>query len=964
MAETDIDVNRMRSGEHTNLQEHEALSFVTINCRSLQSLNKRDELSGLITEEDPDVICIVETWLTSEFTTSEVFRGADYTVYRRDRKETAGTGGGVAIAVRGNIVAEEQIDLETNCELMWIKVADKQGRPTYIGCYYRPPDCRPEPVEKLTESLEKLVSKAERLPHIVLTGDFNLPSICWSSGRVLRNPQYGMRVNNMMLTTVQQNHLEQINREATMKQGENINDLLCISHPDTLMNCETFDGFSSSDHKALRFRLTMSIPKMKEKPRMIYMWKRMDRIEISRRLQHCTMTVINHQLSVENTWITLTEAIQKSITECVPKKKYLGGKHLPYINRQIRCMCRKKKRLYLKAKKSQLQKDWEDYLNQQWLVKAVIRTSFNEYLNGMLEVDNTGTGQRLGRKFFKFIKQQRSDRVSLCKLVENGTEYNDAESMANILSRQYERVFTDPNNQLTDNLPSLAPSITNLEITMDGVRKLLRMVPLEKAAGPDKIPNIFIRTFADQLTPIVHYLYQRSLKTGEVPNQWKTAMVIPVYKKGNKADPSNYRPVSLTCVLCKIFEHILYKHVITHCESRDLIKTYQHGFRARHSCETQLINLLSDIQSGRDRGQRFAMIILDFSKAFDTVNHEKLLQVLPSYGIDGCILKWIHSWIMGRTQTVLLNGVTSDVVRVKSGVPQGSVLGPLMFLLYINGIGDCIQPPCKIRLFADDCILYRTVTSMDDHADLQLNLTRLEQWQNQWDLKFAPQKCYAMCLPAVLTNDPISAYMLNNVSLSVVNSQPYLGVHLQADLKWSVHINKVCAKSSSTLGFLRRNLHRCSRKIKACAYNTYILPQLLYGAAAYDPFTGQDINRLEMIQRTAARFCCHEYRRTPGVVSACLRRLGWDSLYTRRKVQRLCMLYDAIWNSLALEPHRNITQPCRHLLRFNHVKSRTSMYRNSFWPRTIREWNEVPVHIKLCRNRKAFREQLFQTLRK
>jgi hypothetical protein len=299
---------------------------------------------------------------------------------------------------------------------------------------------------------------------------------------------------------------------------------------------------------------------------------------------------------------------------------------------------------------------------------------------------------------------------------------------------KFKSVFT--REDTSEPLPNMGDlkysSIENIKIECKGVENLLKNINTDKASGPDNISNKVLKSCAEELAPVISHIFQLSLETGSLPTYWRNANISPIFKKGDKHTAANYRPISLTCVCCKLLEHITCRHVPKHLERNKILTPLQHGFRSGHSCESQLIITMHDIMKSFDIKKQVDLVILDFSKAFDTVPHHKLLHKLTSYGIDGKINQWIKAFPTQRHQRVVVEGEFSSACTVDSGVPQGTVLGPLLFLCHINDLPKCVTS--QVRLFADDCLLYRTITSMQDHLELQKDLDSLQQWARTWGM--------------------------------------------------------------------------------------------------------------------------------------------------------------------------------------------------------------------------------------
>ena len=292
----------------------------------------------------------------------------------------------------------------------------------------------------------------------------------------------------------------------------------------------------------------------------------------------------------------------------------------------------------------------------------------------------------------------------------------------------------------------------DIQISTKGIECLLKKLNPHRAAGPDQIKPIVLQTLHKELAPILQVIFQRSINQGKLPNIWKDANVSPVFKKGDKSEPSNYRPIFLTCLLCKVLEHTVASSLSRHFTDLNILYELQHRFRERRSCETQLIMLVDELSKNMQMGKQTDLILLDFSKAFDKVAHEKLLQKLHFYGIWGDTLKWIKGFLDNRKQSVVINGINSDSIPVSSGVSQGFVLGPILFLAYINDLPEQVQS--KVRLFADDKAMYQAISSLSDANILQDDLSKLEQWEKSWDMNFRPAKCQVLHVTRTKTPIP------------------------------------------------------------------------------------------------------------------------------------------------------------------------------------------------------------------
>ena len=402
-----------------------------------------------------------------------------------------------------------------------------------------------------------------------------------------------------------------------------------------------------------------------------------------------------------------------------------------------------------------------------------------------------------------------------------------------------------------------------------------------------------------------------------------------------------------------------------HLESNNLLCETQYGFRNKHSCESQLLTTIDDFGKVMNDKLQVDIGILDFSKAFDKVPHARLLQKIDFYGIRGKLLSWIRSFLSNRLQRVVVDGSFSSPSEVTSGVPQGSVLGPTLFLLYINDLDSGIRS--SVRLFADDCLIYRTIYSPLDHLILQEDLSNLSLWANKWQMKFNIDKCSILQMSNRQHKSSFEYSMLGS-SLKTVEQHIYLGVQLHHKMSWHPHVNYICSKTNRLLGFLQRNLQSCPKYLREKSYKQFILPILEYCSTIWDPHHQCSIHQIEMLQHRAARFVLGRPWRRDNCdsITLMLEGLNWPSLELRRKCARLILLYKILNNYLIIPssylplPSPITSTRSNHSYKFLHYQTSINNYKYSFFPRTVPDWNDLPESAVNSLTLEQFKESVYR----
>ena len=398
------------------------------------------------------------------------------------------------------------------------------------------------------------------------------------------------------------------------------------------------------------------------------------------------------------------------------------------------------------------------------------------------------------------------------------------EEMSKILNEYFLTVFTEENTQVMRNCEEIFrvgddQKLIDITVSKEIVEQEIDRIKKFKSPGPDEMYPECKEVISEPLVGV----FKKSLDSGEVPEMWRQANVVPIFKKGDKTLPSNYRPISLTSVIGKIMESIIARNIREHLEKHNLINESQHGFTKGKSCITNLLSFNNKVYEAADSGENYDVLYLDFSKAFDKVPHRRLLRKVKAHGIDGKVLGWIRSWLCDRRQRVVINGCKSEWGQVISGVPQGSVLGPLLFLIYINDLDSGISS--DVSKFADDTKIGRKITSDHDAIALQTDLDRMSDWADKWLMQFNVNKCKVLSLGR---RNPHSKYMIKNKELVSSGYEKDLGVIVNADLQVRKQCIEARNRANRVLGFIFRSVKSRSREVILKLYLALVRPHLEY----------------------------------------------------------------------------------------------------------------------------------------
>ena len=845
-----------------------------------------------------------------------------------------------------------------------IPLADKEK--LLFTCVYRSPTSTLPEDESINEFI-KTNGQLKQYPHQLIVGDFNRKEINWET---LHSPSEN---DCRFIEAVRDSYLSQRVTDPTRGRGSDapsLLDLAFCSNDQAVKSIDVCPPLGKSDHSLIKI-VYQSHPdeflgrtvKSYEKADFKTMKEKLS-IDWESFFEKC-------EGDVNLMWKKFKSYYDKVEAEYIPRKIVkIGKRRFKYAFDKTILNKRKKKyrqwKRYMETRDAEVYKEYCRTRNQ--LRRATRKVAKQQ------EKEIAKKSKANSKAFWKFVNSRSKIQSSVADLVADVNHPNkkvtEDSDKAEVLGAYFSEVFVNEPDWVWVMNESEKPTIVeelNMNFSVDDVHEKLAKLDPHKSPGPDNLEPRALKELARELAQPLFMIYSASLCVGKLPIAWKTAIVTPVYKnKGSKHYPENYRPISLTSVACKILESIVRDATLKYLKANVILSEKQFGFLGGRSTTLQLLKIMDEWTKIIDGGGIIDVIFCDFKKAFDTVPHRRLLLVLHHYGIKEPLMSWIEDFLKDRKQQVSVDGCKSQVFDVLSGVPQGSVLGPLLFIMYINVMIDK-SGDANLFLYADDLKLYREIKSGEDCVTLQRDVDRLYDWTRYSLLEFHPDKCEALRLgPKKKTeNLPNCYYAINDTRLKIVGKVKDLGIKFDAVLSFEDHIHDKVNKANALAGMIRRNFEYLDEEMFKMLFVAIVRPHLEYGASIWNPDSKYLTNLIENVQRRATRML-------PGMRDLSykerLKRINLPTLeYRRYRGEMIEMfklshnMYDGAVSEGFLQFSQVEDRPYnlrRHAFTLAKVKFNTKVRQRSFQCRVVDGWNNLPTRVVEAPSLNAFKNRL------
>lgn len=827
-------------------------SFLQVYYQNVNRLrSKTSRVRQAITSNSFDIIGFTETNLNDGVYSSELF-DQRYVVIRRDRcaensKKKDGGGCLVAIKKSSEYAIIHRPDWQQSAhEDIWITLKPHTGRSIHILCVYLPPyitaKCFENYIDIITDKISTLAGD-----DILLFGDFNDKNFDATCTDMTGKSQ---SITNLIdfCGLIQNNHIRNTTSNSTL-------DLVLSNSCINVL--ESSDPITIVDryHPPLEFRINLSHIKRKKEISTFRNYKKVDWRELNKSLSEVDWSPLIESSNDTEAMLDIFYDIIGSVLDgfCpTVVKKSTGEKN--YLSKESIALKNQKRKLHAKHKKYNNPTDYVKYCE---IRDAYNKSRENDYAQHIAEVESNL--QDNPKKFFNFINERRSNSAGVAEFVYLDDESSDNPlDTAQLFSKSFASVLVAPTQHSISSSPQTCSTSTwsEVSLTLDDVFSKLCNLNANKSAGPDGFPPVLFKNCASFLTFPLFLIFKSSLDNGCMPQKLKQAYIVPIHKSGSLNDVRNYRPIAKLSIIAKIIDSLMADQLFMHFSHK--LSTNQHGFFKKRSTVTNLLAYTDKMQQCLEEGGQVDVVFTDFSKAFDKVSHQLLIDKLDSLGVGGSALKWFQSYLTGRTQRVKILNSLSDIVEVTSSVVQGSHCGPILFSIFVNDIiSDIDIDSC---MYADDLKASNEINSIDDCQKLQNNINKIVEFSKNNGLVLNVDKCAIMTFTKRTSTAIAYDYKIDDQVLVKKESMRDLGVIYDKKLSFSTHIDKICKKGRQMCGFIIRNSkHFKDHKTEVTLYKSLARSHLEYASEIWSSAAECHLQNTEKVQHNFIRYLARKY---------------------------------------------------------------------------------------------------------